>query len=298
MNQETLRVIGEADYAIPEGQAISDLTVVLLAALGSPDPALREPVPQIINVWIEHGLYTPTDLRAMAARMVDNLTVGLGERGTDTVFLRTFSLLILTSIVGRDITQPFYDERDVRAILDRVCAYAGAERDLRGYVPGAGWAHAAAHTGDMLWILASHRSLGTDDLTRVLDAVAALVAPPVVHVYLHNEDERLAHAALGVLYRSLVSPPNVDAWLGRLIRPHGRDLGFDALLSQPDASTRHNTIAFLRALYFQVAGLTYVPDALPPGLPGYIADQIHEAPRVAGHMLPRIADALRSIGVF
>ncbi len=298
MDQDVVRAIVETDYAVPAGQTVEGLTALLLSALGSPDPALREPAPEIIDIWIGRGLYTAARLREMAVRMVDNLAVGLGDYGADTMFLRAFSLLVLTSIVNQDIMHPFYDEPEVRVILDRVLAYVGAERDLRGYVPGAGWAHAAAHSGDMLWVFASHHHLNATDLERVLDAVAALVAPPMAHVYLYNEDERLAHAALGVLCRDLVPPPAVDAWLDRLVRPDGRDLGFDALLSQPAASIRHNVIAFLRALYFQVAGLTYAPEALPPGLPDYIAAQIRQAPSVAGFLLPSITHALRAINVF
>lgn len=298
MDQEVLRAIIAADYAVPAGLTVEELSAPLLAALGSPDPALREPAPEILDVWIARGLYAPADLRAMAAQMVDNLASGLGEQGTDSVFRRAFSLLVLTSIVNKDNVQPFYDAAEVRAILQRVLAYAGAERDLRGYIPGAGWAHAVAHTGDMLWVLASNRHLDAADLGRVLDAIAALVAPPTDHVYLHNEEERLAHAALGVLYRRLAPPPTLTAWLERLVHPGGRDLGFAALLSQPDTSRRHNTIAFLRALYFQVAGLTYAPAALPPGLPAYIAEQIGQALRLADDVLPQLAAALRAISVF
>jgi len=298
LDRETVRGIVAAGHAVPAGRSVEELTPPLLAALGSPDPVVREPAPKIVDVWIERGLYAPAAMRAMAARMADNLAAGLGERDTDSVFLRAFSLLVLTSIVSRDNTHPFYDAGDMRDILDRVLHYAAAERDLRGYIPGKGWAHAVAHTADILWALASNRHLEAADLGRVLDAIAVLVAPPVAHIYLHNEDERLAHAALGVLHRDLAPPPAVATWLERLVRPDGRDLGFAALLSQPDVAMRHNTIAFLRGLYFQLAGLAYDPDTLPPGLPGYISDQIRQAPRHANDALPRIAAALRAIGVF
>lgn len=298
MDQELLRAIVAADYAVPVGQTAEELSGPLLAALGSPDPVLREPTPDILGVWIERGLYTPAELRAMAARMTDNLANGLGEQETNSVFLRTFSLLVLTSIVNQDNVQPFYDGADLRAILERVLAYAGAERDLRGYIQGGGWAHAAAHTGDVLWVLASNRYLDAADLERILDAIAVLVAPPTGHVYLYNEEERLAHATLGVLHRRLVPALALAAWLERLVHPGGCDLGFAALLSASDAGRRHNTIAFLRALYFQVAGLTYGPDALPSGLPAYIAEQIRQAPRLADDVLPRLAEALRAISVF
>jgi len=298
MNRETLRTIVESGYTLPSGQTVEDLTGPLLALLAAPDPALREPAPEIIAIWIERGLYAPAELRGIAERMCDNLTSGLGDQGTDTVFLRAFSLLVLTSILSHDSLHPFYDAPQVRAILERVLAYAGAERDLRSYLPGAGWAHAVAHTGDLLWVLASHRALGAADLERVLDTLATLIAPPVAHVYLHNEDERLAHAALGVLYRALLAPPVVAAWLDRLVRPGGRALGFDALLAEPDASRRRNTRAFLHALYFQVAGLTYAPEALPADLPAYIAAQIRQAPQVVGYLLPSISAALRVISVF
>lgn len=298
LDAEGLRAIVAADYAVPVGRTAHNLTGTLLDLLGSPDPSLREPTPDILGIWIERDLYTAAELQTMRDRMLTGLKAGLGERDTDSVFGRTFSHLVLASILIQDIVHPFASDDETRATLEAVLAYAAAERDLRGYVPGKGWAHAAAHTADMLWVLASHRALGRTDLERVLATIAALVAPPVANVYLHNEEERLAHAALGVLHRDLVPHQALAAWVQGLASPDGRDLGFAALMVQPDTSRRHNTLSFLRALYFQVAGLTYTSASLPSALPAFIARQIQTPPPCAPEFLPLLVEAIQTIAIF
>lgn len=293
---ETMREIVESDYAVPAERTLDELTPLLLSALGAPDPEIREPAPEILDVWIERGMYSPTRMRSITNRLLDNLEIGLGEQGTDAVFLRTFSLLVLTSIISRDITSPFLEHGEVVVILDRVLHYSRTERDLRGYIQELGWAHSVAHTGDVLWVLASHPALDEGHLERVLADVAHMVAPPISHVYLHNEEERLAHAVVGVLSRHALTGDTVDAWFDRLGAPNGQCLDFDALSDDLCAVQRHNTLAFLRALYLQINGTT--PWPVPDGLPAYLKRQILDAPDTLGDTLPAITRSIRAISIF
>lgn len=137
----------DADYAMPAEHSLSDLTSELLALLGSTDAHLRDGIAYpILERWISRDLYTVNELRAMARQLGANLKRGLGEQGTDTVFLRAFSALVLAEIVYHHNThkEPFLKEEDVRQILEQSLVYYPAEQDLRGYVSGADWAHAAA----------------------------------------------------------------------------------------------------------------------------------------------------------
>jgi Protein of unknown function (DUF2785) len=256
-----LRFLVSADNALPQGQWVAELTPELLSWLGSVDAELRDEFAYpILAAWIERGEYPPEELRAMARRMVDNLEVGLGEEGTDTVFLRTFSALILMEIVAHDNAAPFLDEDEVLALLDHGLSYLRRERDLRGYVQGPGWAHAVAHTADLLMMLARSRHTATPELERLLDAVADKLLEPVETVYLYQEDERLAYAVLTVLRRGLVGRDFLAAWLGRFARPAGYEAWRPVYTDPTLSAARVNATGFLRSLYFQLL-LTAAPPA-------------------------------------
>jgi len=256
-----LRFLVSADNALPQGQWVAELTPELLSWLGSADAELRDEFAYpILAAWIERGEYPPEELRAMARRMVDNLQVGLGEDGADSVFLRTFSALILMEIVSRDNAEPFLDEDEVLALLDHGLSYLRRERDLRGYVQDQGWAHAVAHTADLLMMLARSRHIDTPELERLLDAVADKLLEPVETVYLYQEDERLAYAALTVLRRGLVGGDFLAAWLARFVRPPGYEAWRPVYTDPALSAARVNATGFLRSLYFQLL-LTAAPPA-------------------------------------
>ena len=55
---------------------------------------------------------------------------------------------------------------------DRVASWYLREQDVRGYVPGKGWAHAIAHGADAIGILAQSPHFATNELTVFLDVLA------------------------------------------------------------------------------------------------------------------------------
>ena len=260
MDRSFWRVIANDENALPQGEWVGELTPELLGWLGSSDPELRDEFAyRILAAWIERGQYAPDQLRTMAKQMTANLEVGLGEEGTDSVFLRTYSVLILMEIVALDNASPFLDRDDLDGFLETALGYLRRERDLRSFVPGPGWANAVGHTADLLMMLARSPHLGAADLERILDAIAErLLTAPVV--FTNHEDERLAYAALNVLRRDLVDRPRLAAWLDRFAAPPGQDSWRSAYASEAESAARVNVTAFLRALYFQ----TMLTDSPPP----------------------------------
>jgi hypothetical protein len=252
----------DADYAVPPGHALADLTCELLSLLGSIDPQLRDVFAYpILEAWISHDQYTGEELREMAGQLGENLKVGLGEQETDTVFLRAFSALMLAELIYYHNRHPFFEEADVRQILEQALAYYPAEQDLRGYVPDLGWAHAPAHGADLLFVLAENSSLNAPDLERIMQALATKVAPPVAHVYLYNEDQRVTRAVLAALKRNLLALPFLSAWLESLTYYEGQKVTFDGLLTGepgliPSEIGVHilcNSKQFLSALYVHLS---------------------------------------------
>jgi len=253
MDRSFWRVIANDENALPQGEWVAELTPELLGWLGSTDPELRDEFAyRILAAWIERGQYGADQLRTMAKQMTANLEAGLGERGTDSVYLRTYSVLILMEIVAFDNANPFLDQADLDGFLEAALSYLPRERDLRSWVPGPGWANAIGHTADLLIMLARSPHLGVTELQRVLDAIADRLLTPAPVVFVHHEDERLAYATLNVLRRNLIDRTWLVAWLDRFTAAPGQESWRSAYASEAESAARANVTAFLRSLYSQL----------------------------------------------
>lgn len=148
-------------------------------------------------------------------------------------------------------------------MLEDGLAYFLAEQDLRGHETGIGWMHAVAHGSDLLAVLALHDVLQTADLERIMLAIATKVAPPIPHIYLYNEDQRMVRAILETLQRNLLTMDFIGNWLDQITHYEGRPIGVEAFLALLDGeksaianetymSILHNTKQFLHSLYFHL----------------------------------------------
>lgn len=236
-----------ADHEVPRDRRLDDLTAELTAMLGSPDPEMRDRIAlPTLCVWIGRGVYDDL-LTGLGDGMATGLTVGLGERGTDSVFRRSFSVLVLAECLERDRQRLLLSPATVLDWGDRITTWLVREQDLRGYVPGSGWAHAVAHGADALAALARSPQLGALELTVLLDVLADRLLLPG-GPFVAGELDRLAMAAMDTLRRDLVPMSVVEPWVARL--------GAAGVLPpEPDGDpypARANADGFLRALQLQL----------------------------------------------
>lgn len=214
------RQIAQNKYVVPTDSDLGGLTRELTTMLGSPDPEVRDEIAYgTLANWIyQSRVLDPGALRALAAILLANLKEGIGERGTDRIFRRSFSALTLSVVAARDNVAPFLDAPEFRRIYDASLVYLEAERDLRGYDPEHGWMHAAAHTADLLKFLARSRFLDPPEQGRLLDAIARkfTTAPAV---FTHGEDERFARAVLSIVNRRDFDREVFSSWTSRLRPP-------------------------------------------------------------------------------
>ncbi|WP_426245107.1 DUF2785 domain-containing protein [Nocardioides sp. LHG3406-4] len=233
---------------VPTDRPLDDLTAELATMLGSPDPALRDGIAYpAMATWIGRGVYDDL-LVGLGDGMATGLGVGLGERGTDTVFRRSFSALVLAEVIDRDNIARLVPAGRVMDWADRIVAWYLREQDLRGYVPGAGWAHAAAHGADAIGVLAKSPHIATPELTVLLDVIADRVISADV-VLLSGEPDRMASAVLAVLRRDQVPLKVIEPWIARIAGSAGS-------IGNPEDRDPYlgsaNPQALLRALYLQV----------------------------------------------
>lgn len=246
-----------AGLHVPADRPLDDLTAELTHMLGDPDPHIRDEIAYpALATWISEGVYDDL-LVGMGDGMCAGLTVGLGESGTDSVFRRSFSALLVAECVARDTDARLVPPEVVLRWGDRLTGWWVRERDLRGFVPGRGWAHTLAHGADALGELARNPSLGVMELTVLLDVLADRLLSPTEDFLVAGEVDRMALAVMHVLRRDLVTMQVLEPWVVRLARratPHG-DVDHNPYF------VSGNVQAFLRALHLQLALAPVPPPA-------------------------------------
>ena len=214
--------IVESDHAVPEGVDPEALIPQLEDLLGVEDQLARERSYEILEEWAVHGHFPDDTLIALGDRMASNLTKGLGEEGTDSVFLRSFSALVLCGPICADelFGAGLGGSRTAFLSSERVDAWRGAavesllgEKDLRAFVDGKGWAHAAAHVGDALHQFARSPHTDAAGLEQILDAISGRLRTPSDCVFVHNEGGRLMRAAYCALLRRELPTERVLSWI-------------------------------------------------------------------------------------
>lgn len=241
--------VRSARMVVPTDRPLPDLTAELTTLLGSTDPVERDEIAYpILATWIADGVYDDL-LSGLGDGMAAGLTRGLGEVDTDSVFRRSFSALVLAECIDRDTTAALLPANRILEWGDRITGWLVRERDVRGFVPGKGWAHAVAHGADAIGVLAESPHLGLNELTVLLDVIADRVVAPTPVPLWSGEPDRLALAAMRVFRRRLVPLRIVEPWLARLTASatDRHPIGEDPFL------VTGNPEAFLRALYLQVA---------------------------------------------
>lgn len=244
--KERLSAIARDGYRVADETEVWPLIVRMMACLGSTDAELRDGlIYRTLARWAEWYL-DPGQLAALldVALDGDHLTLGLGAREADSVFMRAFSCLAVAVFMDQHRARPYLSAERVQDVNRAMVAYLSAERDERGWVPGKGWADAVSHAADALDELALCPELGEADLLETLRVIRETVARAEA-VFPGEEDERLVTAVLSAVRRGALTRQSISAWI----------LDF-ASVAPADTyeewfRRRANVKRFLRSLYFR-----------------------------------------------
>ncbi len=264
-NKQFLRTIAENNYELPADIDSYDFARALLANLGSPDGELRDELSYMIlaSGIIDKGTLTPGHMAALLGTVLDanHLFYAIGEVGTDSVFMRSFSNLIVAAILYTEARNPVLSQQTVQRVKAALLRYAEEEKDWRGYVEGKGWAHAMAHLADALDECAQNQFMTTEDRQDILQTVRRLAQLP--EPLYHEEDMRLATSAQHIIIGKQVDDTFLDSWLVACFVQRGSDV--TAWMS---ASNVKN---FLRSLYFLL-----IWDNMMPAFAAQISDLLKQ----------------------
>ncbi|TFH07807.1 MAG: DUF2785 domain-containing protein [Candidatus Atribacteria bacterium] len=264
--RERIQKIIDSGYEAPLAGEMKELTAQITAGLAATDAAVREGSMEILWHWGQAGVYSDSQLLELGQQMADNLSVGLGDPNSDSVFLRAFSALILAMVIVIDQRcecgqieerRPFLSKRQVHEWLGAALSCLDKEQDRRGFTEDFGWAHSIAHVSDALGDFARSRHLNTAELEQILQAIADKIIEPCDVIYPFGEDSRLARSTRDVLLRDQVSMAFLTQWLDTIAHgPGGSDwaavLGLESCDIQGN-NARMNARSFLYSLYFQLA---------------------------------------------
>ncbi|WP_416956950.1 DUF2785 domain-containing protein [Nocardioides sp. T5] len=255
--------VQRAGFEVPSDRPLDDLTAELTTMLGSTEPEVRDGTAfPAFATWIERGVYDDL-LSGLGDGMAAGLSVGIGEVGTDTVFRRSFSALILAVCLERDNAQHLVPGRKVMEWGDRLATWFLGERDTRGWVPGKGWAHAVAHGADAIGALGESPHLAGPEHALLLDVLAErLLTQPADEPLVAGEPDRIAVAVMQILRRNTLGTDELEPWVHRIGaagNPFAAPVDHDPYA--PAAAAQ----AFLRALFVQLS-LAPEPPSVRPDL--------------------------------
>lgn len=249
--KEILKQIKEENYNVPINVNVNDLILEMMLNIGNTDPELRDKlIYSVMYYWIKNNEITTGKLKELLAMSIDDnhLFFGIGEIDTDTVFTRSFSVLIIPLILVKHRQHNFLSEKDIREVYAKVVDYFIKEQDLRGYVKDKGWAHSIAHTADALDDLAICSEIGYEELLYMLEIIKRKVYINN-YVYINEEDERLVTAIVSIIGRNLIPNEELCKWIKSIsdIEKAGVYPADDNLLT--------NVKNTLRCLYFRIIDL-------------------------------------------
>jgi hypothetical protein len=246
-------------FKLPAGAPAAALTRETLAFIPLTDARLRDEIGyEAFAAWVYRDqLLTSAQLESLQPALMSSAGAGLGESEGDGVFGRSFALLDLSVLAAADLKRPFLSSAAHAELLDLALESLTRERDLRGYVPGKGWAHATAHAADLLKFLARSPQLRPADAPRIVNGIAGRLRS-AQQVFVWGEDARLAEALLALAVRTDVPLGAFTAWIERLQQD------YTALWSGEFDSARY------RAVQAQLNALAQLAARLPSeaGTPG------------------------------
>ncbi|MGG3455510.1 DUF2785 domain-containing protein [Paenibacillus rhizolycopersici] len=265
--RDQLQLFQQQESFSPSSDATFQLALSMMEHVGDPDPVLRdELIYSTLQSWIIEGGFQPQQLRQLLSIAMDDahLFYRIGEEKTNSVFVRSFSVLILPLILWADRQVSFFDESDIRMIVYKLTDYISREIDLRGYTGETGWAHAVAHAADAVEDVAQSMYIRPEDLRGFLEAFKSQLRQ-AQYTFIHEEDERMVSAVVTLLNRNLLEDKEIRSWIA--------DLGDTSKVGDPpvDLVSMTNIKNFLRSLYFRLLpneGMTRFIDPILMALNG------------------------------
>lgn len=244
-----LRKIRENNYNLAEDENVHSYAVLMLQHIGDINPELRDDL--IYNTfceWIcEKEYFNEEELRQVLTILLDDnhLFYHIGSFEDNTVFTRTFSVLVVVLILSQHRKRFFLDFDMFTKVKDKLILYYKQEKDFRGYLDDYGWAHGAAHGADAMDELVQCKESDESVCIEVLGAIQNVLWNGK-YLFSNEEDERIARVVYRIIKNNFVSSQLINNWISGL----SQCCEWDKTRTQYIA--RVNSKNFVRCLFFKL----------------------------------------------
>jgi Protein of unknown function (DUF2785) len=256
-DKASLRSIANNHYQLPEDIDRFAFLQALLQNFATTDAELRDELTYIVlaHAIIDNetaGSLPANQREALLLTCIDHehLFYHIGDASSDSVFMRSFSLLIIAALLYADARLQQISPEATRKTQTALLRYARDERDWRGYIKGKGWAHSVAHLSDALDEIAQNRYTSLADRQTLMQTITYLATLPEPLCY--EEDDRLSFAAYRLIAANMVETPFLEIWVDSLFVTRTEEAPG---LTEQDVTRwirAANAKNFLRSLYFRL----------------------------------------------
>lgn len=257
-SSDALAAIKAAGFEIADDAERQKFAKAITACLASPYPELRDGIAyEALTHMLRAKQLSDETKRALLVDLSARLDAPAGQG-----FEQPFAALALSEVARADRVEAFLNEDELIDLLVDAQHWFINVQDYRGFDERQGWRHGVAHGADLLMQLALNPRIDAEGLRVIVSAVGVQVAPKG-HAYVFGESERLARPVLIAASRGAMDEAKWGEWLKGMATPlEGAEPYREAWLAW-----RHNTTAFLQALYVNVTlGGDKADDVTLPGL--------------------------------
>ncbi|TGA97681.1 DUF2785 domain-containing protein [Sporolactobacillus shoreae] len=242
-------------YVLPKGLSEFEAVQLVMRSLSSPDGELRDALGYtILSKWlVEEHLLNGRQLKEILKQAVseDMLYFKIGKSESDSVFLRSFSSLLIALILFRDNQEKFLNKNEFQENMNQLTHYCELEKDYRSFVVEKGWAHAPAHISDALDECVRSRFAGFNECQALWGSLQTMLrnAP---NVFDAEEDERFAIPVLAMVELKKVTLADLFGWLEKVDIQDPEDIPVYSAVNRVNLTKRVNMKHFIRCLYMRM----------------------------------------------
>lgn len=247
MTRADLVKLKEAKFEVPADEERNALALRLLGCLDDPDPAIRDGVVfEGLSRWLRGKALTSAAILALDESLRKTLA---GEKDA-AGFRLPFAALVLSEVARADRIEPVLSDASRAALVELAASSLTRVTDYRGFDAREGWRHGVAHGADLVLQLGVNPRVGSDGVSRLMDAIRSQVAPAGPVFYTFGEPERFARAVVFTYRRGVLDAAFWDSWFASIASPKPLATWGSAFQSVEGLARRHNSLAFLHALAF------------------------------------------------
>jgi len=219
----------------------------MIENIGNKDPIIRdELIYSIMSNWIIENHIDDKAKKNILNKLIseNNLFYNIGLKKDDSVFKRSFSVLIIPPLIYSHRQKSYLTKSEIKNSFNEVCRYFVLENDLRGFIKHKGWAHSAAHTADALDEFALCKELDENDLKEILRLIKNKISNNS-YVFVNEEDERMCTTVESIISRKILSDEFIHNWIKSFYTI------FEETTFPKNYKLKMNLKNFLRSLYFR-----------------------------------------------